>query len=81
VAAPQGVPPIELTPRRTGTGYAVRVLPIRPARWPADAADVRRLFGAYAEGLGVDLGFQDFDAELARLPGAYRPPRGALLLA
>jgi len=46
----------------------------------ADLAGVRLLFGEYARSLGVDLDFQDFEAELADLPGAYAPPRGALFL-
>lgn len=54
---------------------------IRPARFPEDAATLRELFRLYAQGLGVDLGFQDFEAELAGLPGKYAPPEGAALLA
>jgi GNAT superfamily N-acetyltransferase len=46
-----------------------------------DMAGVREIFEEYAAGLGVTLDFQDFEAELASLPGDYAAPRGALLLA
>ena len=35
----------------------------------------------YVEWIGLDLAFQEIDAELSGLPGEYAPPRGALFVA
>src|SRR5438045_7806122 len=42
--------------------------------------EVRALLARYWQSFGFTPCFQGFDAELAGLPGAYGPPRGALLL-
>lgn len=54
---------------------------IRQAAGPADMDEVHRLFREYEAFLGVDLCFQNFETELAGLPGRYAPPGGALLIA
>ena len=54
---------------------------IAPADSPADLPTITQLFRAYAASLPIDLGYQNFDAELASLPGKYTPPTGALLIA
>jgi GNAT superfamily N-acetyltransferase len=57
------------------------MLEIRPATSADEIETARTLFREYAAGLDVDLSFQNFDEELATLPGAYAPPDGRLLLA
>ena len=54
---------------------------IAPVRTADDLAATAALFAGYAASLPVDLAYQDFDAELAALPGKYAPPLGDLLLA
>jgi GNAT superfamily N-acetyltransferase len=43
--------------------------------------EARRLILEFVEWLGVDMGYQDFAAEMAALPGKYQPPQGALRVA
>ena len=51
------------------------------ATGPEHLAVLRELFQEYADSLSIDLCFQQFDTELASLPGDYAEPRGAVLLA
>ncbi|MFA5907987.1 MAG: GNAT family N-acetyltransferase [Vicinamibacterales bacterium] len=53
---------------------------IQPAT-PDHLPKVRDLLREYVEWIGLDLGFQEIDAELDALPGDYAPPRGVLLVA
>jgi putative acetyltransferase len=60
---------------------AVHGLSIRQAESPVQMGQARELFLEYAKSLGFSLCFQNFDKELAELPGDYAPPSGRLLLA
>jgi GNAT superfamily N-acetyltransferase len=51
------------------------------ARSPQEIDAARNIFREYGASLNVNLDFQDFETELAELPGEYAEPRGALLLA
>ena len=54
---------------------------IQAARSPNDIKIAKEMFREYQEWLGVDLCFQDFENELATLPGKYAPPLGEIYIA
>lgn len=54
---------------------------IRVARGDGDMDIAREMFREYQQWLGVDLCFQDFDDELASLPGCYAAPAGEIFIA
>lgn len=54
---------------------------IRPATSDQDIEHARELMRNYARWTEIDLCFQDFEGELAALPGKYSAPEGGLWLA
>ncbi len=54
---------------------------IRIAGSAEDLGLVRKLFREYQNSLGIDLCFQNFESEMAGLPGKYAQPEGRLYLA
>lgn len=51
------------------------------AKTKSRVASAKRLVKEYSASLGIDLGFESFDREMADFPGAYARPAGRLLLA
>ena len=62
-------------------GQATPAIELRRAESAAELAQAAAIFREYAASLAVDLCFQNFEAELASLPGEYAAPTGLLLLA
>src|SRR5687767_14585705 len=51
------------------------------AETPEQIEEARKLFREYQTSIGVNLCFQNFNEEVANLPGNYAAPDGRLLLA
>ena len=56
-------------------------LEIFEAKTEKDIESFRSLLREYADSLGIDLSFQNFQEELINLPGCYARPEGCVLLA
>lgn len=54
---------------------------LRAVETQEHASAARAIFVEYAQSLSVDLAFQNFESELANLPGEYAGSSGRLLLA
>jgi putative acetyltransferase len=61
--------------------YILGVMKLIQVQSEEEVQRARELFEEYATWLGINLCFQNFDKELAELPGEYVPPSGCLLLA
>jgi len=73
--------PISQNSSVSSMSSVVKGLAFSQAESPNQIAQARELFLEYAQSLGFSLCFQNFDKELAALPGDYAPPDGRLLLA
>jgi len=65
----------------SSAGLVVKNFCLLQAESPIQIARARELFLEYAQSLGFSLCFQNFEQELADLPGDYVTPTGRLLLA
>ncbi|KAE9970137.1 hypothetical protein BLS_005065 [Venturia inaequalis] len=59
----------------------MKTFTITKVRTEEDLAVIKDLFIAYTKWLNIDLTYQNFQGELAVLPGKYSSPGGELLLA
>lgn len=73
----------KLAPARMAQLLARQDVRLRVSRDNEWIPEIRTLFLEYANSLGVDLAFQDFERELANLPGEYNRAlgKGSLLVA
>ena len=65
-------------PKLTQREFPLRIIQVHSQE---GIQQVKFLFSEYASSLDFDLSFQNFEDELANLPGEYSPPGGAILLA
>jgi ribosomal protein S18 acetylase RimI-like enzyme len=73
--------PLEDRTSGVNTIRVERKFAIKTVRTKEDLDVNRTLFQDYAKSLNINLNFQDFETELANLPGKYAPPTGELLFA
>jgi ribosomal protein S18 acetylase RimI-like enzyme len=56
----------------------MKIIHVRTA---AQINEIRKLFREYEKFLCIDLSFENFEEEIAELPGKYAPPDGTIILA